>query len=75
MNAVQTIREQYDIPSQEKLLHLEAALVGEPTCLLENLPINQQMYDIALQKLKTKYDQQDQVVTAMYKEIRSIPAA
>ncbi len=75
MNTVQTILEQYDIPSQEKLLHLEAALVGEPARLLENLPVNQQTYDIALQKLKTKYDQQDQVVTALYEKIRSIPAA
>ena len=56
IHAAESILNQYDIPPEQKLLHLENALWGEPARLIESLPTDQNTFQTALEKLKQKYN-------------------
>jgi len=75
MSAVTSLLDPQNIPSEVKLPHLEAALVGPPACLLENLPTNQHTYKNAKERLNKRYNQQEQIVAALYEKIRPMPKA
>ncbi|XP_065224342.1 uncharacterized protein LOC135848370 [Planococcus citri] len=63
------------IAKSEKLQHLKSLLTGGPSKVIAHLKLSDQNFDLAIASLKAEYENEKEVVSALYIKLDNLPRA